>query len=91
MAVLKEKDAELEQLRQDLLIFEKQKHSQLSSLQSLPLLRRLSSVKSVGDAEDGDEMRQSGAVGQEGGSVEVSEYEGMFPFICPLCSSLNNL
>lgn len=69
--MLKEKDAELEQLRQDVLVMEKQRHSQLPALQSLPLLHRLSSVKSVTDAEDRDDRRQNVAVGQEQGSVEV--------------------
>ena len=70
-----EKDAELEQMRQDLLVLEKQRHSQLPALQSLPLLHRLSSVKSVSDAEGGDDRRQSVALGQEGASMEVSEFE----------------
>ena len=69
--MLKEKDAELEQLCQEVLVMEKQRHSQLPALQSLPLLHRLSSVKSVSDAEDRDDRRQSGGVGQDRGSVEV--------------------
>lgn len=91
LAVMKEKDAELEQLRQDLLVMEKQRHSQLPVLQSLPLFHRLSSVKSVSEAEGGDDKKQSLAVGQEGGSAEVSEHERMFLPNCPLCSSSYNL
>ena len=85
LAVLKEKEAELEQMRQDLLVFEKQKQGRLSSLQSLPILHRLPSVKSVGDAEDGDEKRQGGAVAGEEGGVEVSvcQCQRAFPHIFP--------
>ena len=85
LAVLKEKEAELEQMRQDLLVFEKQKQGRLSSLQSLPILHRLPSVKSVGDAEDGDERREGGAVAGEGGGVEVSvcQCQRAFPHIFP--------
>ena len=70
---------------------ERQRHSQLPALQSLPLLHRLSSVKSVSDAEDRDDRRQSGAVGQDQGSVEVCKWiwlmftsEMSFMFFVPI-------